>query len=53
MVLLPEVPVDEPSFMFEVKLFQVLQRDSLLLLPTPMEQTLHTTLRHTDTNTGT
>lgn len=35
--------------MFEVKLFQILQRDPLLLLPAPVEQTLHAALQtHSD-----
>lgn len=43
---LPHVPVVEPGLMFEVKLFQILQRNPLLLLPAPVEQTLHTALKN-------
>lgn len=35
--------------MFEMKLFQILQGDPLLLLPAPVEQTLHAALQtHSD-----
>lgn len=44
----PEGPVKEPGLMFEVKLFEVLQRNPLLLLPAPVEQPLHTALKYTD-----
>lgn len=43
----PRIPVVEPGLVFEVKLFQILQRNALLLLPAPVEQTLHTALRNT------
>lgn len=44
---LPHIPVVEPGLVLEVKLFQILQRDPLLLLPAPVEQTLHTALKNT------
>lgn len=46
---IPHVPVVEPGLVFEVKLFQILQRDPLLLLSAPVEQTLHAALQtHSD-----
>lgn len=47
MASIPEVSVVEPGFVFEVQLFQILKRNPLLLLPAPVEQALHTTLKNT------
>ncbi len=44
---LPELPVEQPGFVLEVKLFQVLQRNALLLLPASVQQTLHAALKQT------